>query len=354
MNELVRKELSDIPRILREARAEPLPAGLLSAFHEQKFTHGIWLARGSSKNAAMWMSKVLLQRAAFPLFHLPLSAASLYKLKGDWSGILCAAISKSGSTPEILESAGACRDLGASVYGITSAPGASLVKISAFSACVGDGGEKIFSTKSFVAMLFHAWRLADAIRRPAVRPCEEIGLDRFMEDVLRGNPLKELKGHLARVRSVFVLGRGFLSPIASEMAMKFKEWCVIPAEAVSGEEFLHGLGGFAGQTESLILVLLDDDETLPDQMRTLRYLSERKANVLALCPNALVSRLSSLARILPLPDKCSGLATGFAMITAFYRSLLDVAESMGLDLDSENFIRSVCPASFRQDIASLS
>lgn len=352
MNQLAKKEICEIPEAFYRAGQGPLPGALIRALRAGRFHYGVWLARGSSKNAAMWMSKILWKRSGFGLFHLPFSEAAFRGFPGSLKGALCVAISQSGSTREVLHGIRDCRRLGAQTYGLSNVPSSPLSKACDYATVIGAGEEEGFATKSFAATLVQSWKFAEAVCSGNFEAVRKAGLERLAGTILATNPFARLCEFLERARTVVVLGRGLLSPIACEMATKLKECCVLPSWAMSSEEFLHGAAGLARKKNNAFLFLLDRDENFRDEIRTLRYLAARRADFLVLAPR-LPDPGFGKKRICCLPESLRGPVAGLGIITAFYRALLDLSASAGINLDNESFIRSVSPASYRREIPSL-
>src|SRR5699024_351211 len=76
----------------------------------------------------------------------------------------------------------------------------------------------------------------------------------------------------------FVLGRGLALGIAREVALKFKEVCVTPAEAFSAAEFIHGPLTLVGAGTPLLVLCLND-ATRPGVIDIARRLAALGAHV---------------------------------------------------------------------------
>lgn len=353
MNLLAKKEIFEIPGAIARAQEGAVPRRMVQTHKKRPFAYGVWLARGSSKNAAMWMSKILWKRAGFGLFHLPFSEAAFRGFRGDLKRALCVAISQSGSTREVLNGVKDCHRLGGKTFGLANVPDSPLGRLCDYAALIGAGEEEGFATKSFVATLIQAWKLAEAMDGTRSGDLHEARLPKMTQAILDDNPLAGLTRHLKNAKTVIVLGRGLLSPIACEVATKLKECCVKPSWAMSGEEFLHGAAGLARAKDTAVIFLIDKDENLASELKTARYLAARRANYVLIGPHGIDLKYWSKKRILTFPGRIRGDAMGVAVITAFYRALLDLSAASGFDLDNESFIRSVSPASYRRQIPSL-
>ena len=82
----------------------------------------MFLARGSSDNAAVFGRYLAELRAGRPAGLAAPSLYTRYHATVDWHGYLVVALSQSGATPEIISTCQAARAGGAVVLGITNEP----------------------------------------------------------------------------------------------------------------------------------------------------------------------------------------------------------------------------------------
>lgn len=207
--------------IVREAMPAPL-AGV------------VFLARGSSDNAAVfgrYLAELVTGRPA------GLAAPSLstrYHARVDWSGYLVIALSQSGSTPEILTACAAMRSAGARVIGVTNEPRSPLAEAVEVLLATDAGPERaVPATKTMTAQML---LVATALGVPGMS-----ALPPAISQVLRDPaPAEELAARWRLTRQLVITGRGLAYAAALEIALKIKETTGILAEGLSVADLRHG------------------------------------------------------------------------------------------------------------------
>lgn len=259
---LMAAETREAPRVVRDllARnaeaAEALGARLRAAPPRMVLT----LARGSSDHAATFAKYLIETRAGVITASAAPSVSSVYAAPTDAVGVLCLAISQSGASPDLLASARAAKDAGATLVALVNAPGSPLADLADLELPLWAGPElSVAATKSYlaalsaIAQLTAAWTEDDTLA---------VALDALPEQMAAalalnwGDALKVL----ADARSLYVVGRGVGFAAAQEAALKFKETCGLHAEAFSAAEVRHGPMAIA-RDGFPVLVFAQDDAT---------------------------------------------------------------------------------------------
>jgi glucosamine--fructose-6-phosphate aminotransferase (isomerizing) len=170
------------------------------------------------------------------------------------------AVSQSGETADIIDSVKASKDKGAVVIGICNVPTSTLARIADIVIPMNCGPELcVLSTKTCTAQLAILFMLAFALRGKDTSVLTEAA-DAALH-VLRQSQqtMPELAQKIAQINSMFTIGRGTMSPIAREAALKIKEVSYIHAEGMPAGELKHG--SIALIEQGTPVIVFADDET---------------------------------------------------------------------------------------------
>jgi glutamine---fructose-6-phosphate transaminase (isomerizing) len=207
----------------------------------------VLLARGSSDNAAVfgrYMAEIVTGRP------VGLAAPSLYTkyhAQVDWENYLVFALSQSGATPEILTTAAAMRDQGATVVGITNEPASPMRDAVDLLLSTDAGPERaVPATKTMTAQML---LLATALGVAGLD-----GLPDAVARILDDDTTPPIAGQWRDIDRLIVTGRGLAYAAALEIALKIKETTGILAEGFSTADLRHGpiATAFAGAPVLLV------------------------------------------------------------------------------------------------------
>ncbi len=240
--ELMAAEMAAQPQVLARviARAHA-DADAVRAVVPGRLAGIVFLARGSSDNAAVFGRYLAELRAGRPAGLAAPSISPRYHATVDWRGYLVVALSQSGATPEIITTCRAARDGGAVVLGITNEPGSPLAGAVDLLLTTDAGPERaVPATKTVTAQLAVLVTLASALR-PAPGDGTLDGLPGAVAAVLSDpGPVRQLAGRWRGLDRLVVTGRGLAYAAALETALKVKETTGILAEGISTADLLHG------------------------------------------------------------------------------------------------------------------
>jgi glucosamine--fructose-6-phosphate aminotransferase (isomerizing) len=240
----------------------------------------VFLARGSSDNAAVFGRYLVELWAGRPAGLAAPSIYTRYHATVDWRGYLVVALSQSGATPEIVSTCRAMRAAGAVVLGITNERHSPLADTVDLLLGTDAGPElAIPATKTVTSQLAVLVTVATALRDEASRLAAEAseggmgrragprgvpggrspglagrggraapvagpdlaGLPGAVAAVLADpGPPRELAGRWQGIDRLVVAGRGLAYAAALETALKVKETTGILAEGISTADLLHG------------------------------------------------------------------------------------------------------------------
>lgn len=270
----------------RKVRKQPFSSLFLS-----KVEQVVIFGSGSSYHAACLARDYLAEIARLPA--RAVYASDAFFLRESRPGrTLALAFSHSGRSSDVLGAVGRARRQNIPTGAVTNVAGSALTRAVDDCWVTGAGVENaVPSTKGFTAaaaaaliLAFHVGasrKVSKSTDRAAVlisRAAQVLG------EWLASSPwIQSASSSLARARSVALLGRGLLYPVACDGALKLLEITYVPALAYPPEEFRHG--PIAVADEGLVLVALlprRRDRTL---LRVMEEVSQAGATIIAVGPN---------------------------------------------------------------------
>jgi glucosamine--fructose-6-phosphate aminotransferase (isomerizing) len=263
----MRAEIGEQPDALRRTIDALLPrmaeVGLLSRETRQV----LFIARGSSDNAAMYGRYLVESRAGRLATMAAPSIATSYHSRLDLSGVLAVAISQSGKTEEIVETLDWAASCGARTVAVTNGAGSPLAE-AAEVALITEAGDELAvpATKTYTTQLAALSVLglglgADVDPGDLRRVPDEVA--RMVELTEASEQLPAIVEELAAVGGAVVSGRGIAFGTALELALKIKEACYLHAMGLSYADLLHGPIAVVDARTPALLVAADSGPTLP-------------------------------------------------------------------------------------------
>jgi glutamine---fructose-6-phosphate transaminase (isomerizing) len=197
-------------------------------------------ARGSSAYAASFGKHLIERYLGIPVAAAAPSIVTIYGRNLQLENQLFLAISQSGRSDDLVETAASARTAGALTAAIVNDINSPLAATCDIVLPMAAGSESsVAATKTFIASLaallnlVAAWAdetsLEAALKRLPGRLAEATHLD-----------WSRAVDAISTAKSLVILGRGPTFAIAQEAALKLKEVCNLHAEAYSGAEFQHG------------------------------------------------------------------------------------------------------------------
>lgn len=271
--ELERREIQKVSGFLRNRRVRFL--GMGSSYFASLYA--TYLFQGLAHvDAEAWLSSEFLH----------------YPFRIDPSDVVIA-VSQSGESFETVKAVRFLKKRHYQIVGVTNQPGSNLARLSDRLLLTHAGAEKASSTKTFVATLALLNHLAVSIAMRTGRISGRKGALLYGR-LLRCASLIEEKlpcwektartwaTALANCRSAVVLGRGYDLAGALQGALLLKEVAKIPAEGMTGGEFMHGPIEIASR--KLFVVVIAGGRTSPLMKRLATYAKQIGARVLLLTP----------------------------------------------------------------------
>jgi fructoselysine-6-P-deglycase FrlB-like protein len=334
MTTRMRTEISEQGAALRETLDALLPRVAEVGILGRETRQVLFIARGSSDNAAVYGS-YLIQTQAGRLANLASpSIATTYKKKLDLSGVLAVAISQSGKTEEIVETLDWAADCGARTVAVTNGEGSPLAEAAQLALVTRAGDElAVPATKTYTTQLAALAVLgiglgaevdiADLRRAP-----DEV--DRLIAATEAADALPEIVEELAAVPGAVVSGRGIAYGTALEFAIKLKEACYLHAMGLSYADLLHGPIAVVDDDTPAILVAADSGPTLPAAVALAERVTAAGAKAYGIGGGRMLADAST--RALPGPDLPEWVAP-LALIVPGQLITERLARRLGIDPD---------------------
>jgi fructoselysine-6-P-deglycase FrlB-like protein len=280
----MRVEIGEQPEALRRTFEALLPQvdGLQAVARDTRQV--LFIARGSSDNAAVYGQYLCSARAGRLASLAAPSLATVYAARLDLRGVLAVAVSQSGATEEIVTSldwAGAC---GARTVAITNQPGSPLTEVADATLVTLAGDEQaVPATKTYTTQLAAMVVLATALSGSPGAGIDVEALERVPEaaaGMLEVAPAaEELAERLVGVDTLVVSGRGFAYSTALELALKLKEACYLTAVGLSYADLVHGPIAIVDAGTPALLVAAGDGPMVPEMTGLARRIAATGAPV---------------------------------------------------------------------------
>ena len=280
----MRTEIAEQPEALRRTFEALLPqAGELEALGRAT-RQVLFIARGSSDNAAVYGQYLCSARAGRLASLASPSLATVYHADLDLRGVLAVAVSQSGATEEIVTTLEWARRSGARTVAVTNVASSPLTEL-ADVPLVTQAGEELAvpATKTYTTQLAALAVLAHALHRSGgsgVGVEELLGVPEAVAAMLGvAEAAEELAGRLVGVDALVVSGRGFAYSTALELALKLKETCYLAAVGLSYADLVHGPIAVVDRRTPALLVAAGDGPVLPEMTALARRVAAAGADV---------------------------------------------------------------------------
>jgi glutamine---fructose-6-phosphate transaminase (isomerizing) len=296
----MRAEIAEQPVALRRTFDALLPlTGELAALARET-RQVLFIARGSSDNAAVYGQYLCSARAGRLVSLASPSLATAYRAQLDLRGVLAVAVSQSGATAEIVTTLDWAGRAGARTVAVTNVAGSPLTEVADLTFLTQAGQElAVPATKTYttqlaaMAVLAHALATAAAgggggalaagagSAGPAGLSVEELaGVPDAVAAMLDVAPAAEaLAERLTYAGTLVVSGRGYAYSTALELALKLKEACYVTAVGLSYADLVHGPIAIVDQETPALLVAAADGPMLPEMTGLARRIGDTGAHV---------------------------------------------------------------------------
>ncbi|TQN30458.1 glutamine--fructose-6-phosphate transaminase [Haloactinospora alba] len=276
---VMRSEIADQSEALRATVDALLPLTPEIARLARETRQVLFIARGSSDNAAVYGSYLLQAHAGRLATLASPSIATTYGAKVDLSGVLAVAISQSGRTEEIVDTMRWAADCGARTVGVTNKAGSPLTE-AADVALVTQAGTEVAvpATKTYTTQLAALAVLALGLGAE-LEPDELRRVPEAIDGVLAQptDQLDTIVERLVGVHGAVVSGRGMAFSTALEGALKLKEACYLHAMGLSYADLLHGPIAVVDRDTPALIVAAESSPTLSGTVELARRVTSAGA-----------------------------------------------------------------------------
>jgi glucosamine--fructose-6-phosphate aminotransferase (isomerizing) len=330
------QEIGEQPEAVRRTLAGLLPQqdALKALAHGRR--RALFVARGSSDNAAIYGRYLLEVDARFPGGLAAPSVATHYGTRLDLSDTLVVSVSQSGATLEIVESQAWARDCGAATVAVTNVAGSPLAE-SADLALVTRAGPELAvpATKTYTTQV-----TAMAVLAAALGGSVSARLGDVADEVerLTGTDVAAAAALLADAEDVVVSGRGLLLGTALETALKLEETCLQPVRGYSYADLRHGPISVVTSGVVAVLVAAADGPLAGAMLELADDLRSRGARILGVGGSTAFAARCDVHLAGPdLPETLAPLAT----IVPAQLTIERLARTLGLDPDQPRGLAKV-------------
>ncbi|HEY1363650.1 MAG TPA: SIS domain-containing protein [Xanthobacteraceae bacterium] len=332
------REAPDVARRQAQGFAQSA-ADLLRRLERRAPDVVVTCARGSSAHAATFAKHLIEHRLGIPCAAAAPNIASIYHRPLRLKHQLFLAISQSGRSDDLVESASLARTAGAVTVALVNETDSPLASACELVLPIGAGPERsVIATKTFVATLVALLRLTaewcadnalkSALERLPERLASASGLP-------SGDRLWRAAGDaLGPAESVVTIGRGPTLAIAREAALKLKEACSLHAEAFSGAEFMHGPVSLVSDAYPLLVFAPGD--AAGEGLRTLAADLCRKGAAVFITAHGAIA-----PGILPMLAPDHPETDAVCQIQAFYAFMVELAQRRGTNPARPRHLRKI-------------
>jgi fructoselysine-6-P-deglycase FrlB-like protein len=322
----------------------------------------LFIARGSSDNAAVYGQYLCSARAGRLASLASPSLATAYRAVLDLRGVLAVAVSQSGATEEIVTTLEWARRCGARTVAVTNAAGSPLTEVAEL-ALITRAGEELAvpATKTYTTQLAAMAVIALSLQkggsgleppggagtgaRAPRGPGVGVGVGALREvpgavaAMLEVAPAAEaLAERLVDVGTLVVSGRGYAYSTALEVALKLKETCYLTAVGLSYADLVHGPIAVVDDDTPALLVAAGDGPILPEMTGLARRIAGAGADVYGIGGDQEFA--AACRSVLPGPSLPEHLAP-FALIVPGQLLVEALARAKGLDPDAPRGLEKV-------------
>ncbi|MGH9879768.1 MAG: SIS domain-containing protein, partial [Nitrososphaerales archaeon] len=193
------------------------------------------------------------------------------------------AISQSGETADVLQSAKAAKAVKAKILSIVNVPTSSLARISDSFLGINCGPEVgVAATKSFTGQLAVIYTIADKLCNGCIGIEAKAEIIKAIEFVLsQSDGIAKVANDFQSVTDVYLLGRALHYPIALEGALKLKELSYVHAEGIAAGELKHGPLALMDKNTDVI-IMNPSDSTDNDTIANAHEIKARGAKVIGI------------------------------------------------------------------------
>jgi len=244
----MRAEMAEQPTVLTRLFSQwDRYVAAVAQYIPQDIRGVVFVGRGSSDNAATIGRYAVEHNAHVPAW---LTAPSLSTRYGQGLALdnhLIVALSQSGGTPEIIDTALGLRGANSRIIGVTNHADSRLAQVADYAMLLDAGVElAVPATKTVTAQVVCMYVIASAIALNNGQPEVVTSQDRYaipdaVRDILHERTgVQRVVNEWAQFNRLQVTGRGLTYGASLEAALKIKETTGVFSQAISAADFVHG------------------------------------------------------------------------------------------------------------------
>lgn len=335
MTTVMRHEIGEQPEALARTLDALLPLQPQIAALAEGRRHVLFVARGSSDNAAIYgryLCEVLAGRQAG--LAAP-SVATHYRADLDLSDTVAVSVSQSGETAEIAETQAWAAARGARTVAVTNVAGSTLADAADLALITQAGAElAVPATKTYTTQLAAIAVLVSALGGRA------LDFSRVPDEAARllDVDVTAAAARLAESDDALVTGRGITFGTALEVALKLEETCLRPVRGLSYADLKHGPIAVVDADLTAVLVAAPSGPTVSGLTDLATTVREKHATVVGIGGDASFAAQCDVA--LPGPDLPEELAP-LALAIPGQLMVEALARRLGLDPDAPRGLSKV-------------
>lgn len=330
---LMLKETLQAPKVVENQIKQNIHAlsELVARFAGKPPSLLVTCARGSSDHASVYGKYIAQILLGIPTLSFAPSVGSVYGKHLALSNALFICVSQSGKSPDLILNAEIAKKSGAYVVAFVNDVSSPLAALADLVIPLHAGAElSVAATKSFIATLT---AFAQLIAIWTNDKQLQYGLDALPDQLAQSAELNWGKAvdFLKPQKNMLVLARGVGYGVALESALKFKETCILHAEAFSIAEVMHGPMALIEQNFPII-AYVQDDATKVGSLDIIDQLRQKGARILLAQAERPTGEFA--ADHLPIITAIHPTLQPIGMIQSFYRMNNDLAFERGYNPDT--------------------
>lgn len=203
----------------------------------------VMIARGSSDHAARYAQYVAQQMLGIPVQLSTPASVTVHGAELRYPPAVALAISQSGESPDLIETARSCQRGGVGLITYTNNPESTLARLGDVQVDLIAGVEhSVAATKTYTAeLLALLLTIARAVGRSWASLTSEVEkAAEVARTLVQSGDTEGLVEDLARTRRTLIVGRGYSMSSAQESAIKLMETSAIAASGWSASDATHG------------------------------------------------------------------------------------------------------------------
>ena len=184
-----------------------------------------------------------------------------------------------------------------------------LVRDTSMSINLDAGIEKgVAATKTFTAQTLILYAISKVLENKNIKIKDFSYIkENLINKIFRlEDNIKNISKKYSKFKNLFVLGRNYNFPIATEIALKIKEIAYIHAEGGLSSEIKHGPIALLDKKFPVILLISNDKKTIHNEITSLNEIVSRTTKVVVVAQESVVKKfdmkISSLIDIISIPD----------------------------------------------------